>query len=50
MISYLGCKFEGTPTKLATATQLQFPRNVTDFKEATGFQITKGTLRKFMFD
>jgi hypothetical protein len=41
---------EGTPMKLATATQPQFPRNVADFKQATDFQISRITLRKHMFD
>jgi hypothetical protein len=29
---------EGTPRKLATATQPQFPGNVADFKKVTDFQ------------
>jgi hypothetical protein len=37
---------EGTPRKLATATQPTLPRNYADFKEATGFQISWRTLRK----
>jgi hypothetical protein len=41
---------EATPKKLATATKLQLPRSVTDFKQATGFQISRRTLRKFVFD
>jgi hypothetical protein len=41
---------EGTPRKLATATQPQFPRKIADFKQATGFQISRLTLRKHMFD
>jgi hypothetical protein len=41
---------EGTPRKLATATQPQFPRNITNFKQATGFQISRRTLRKLVFD
>jgi hypothetical protein len=46
----LNNKGEGTPKKLATATQRQPPRNVTDFKQATGFQISRCTLRKLLFD
>jgi hypothetical protein len=30
--------------------QMQFPRNVTDFKQVTGFQISRRTLRKLMYD
>jgi hypothetical protein len=41
---------EDTPRKLATATQPQFPRNVADFKQAIGFQISRRTLRKLTFD
>jgi hypothetical protein len=41
---------DGAPKKLATATQPQLPRNVTDFKQATGFQISRLTLSKLMFD
>jgi hypothetical protein len=41
---------EGTPKKLATAMHPQLPRNVTDFKQATGFQISRRTLRELMFD
>jgi hypothetical protein len=44
--NYSVTKDEATPRKLATATQLQFPRNVADFKQATGFQISRRTLRK----
>jgi hypothetical protein len=33
-------KGQGTPRKLATATQPQFPRTVAHFKQATGFQIS----------
>jgi hypothetical protein len=40
----------GTLRKLATATQLRFPRIVADFKQATGFQIIRRTLRKCMVD
>jgi hypothetical protein len=29
----------GTPKKLATATELQFPRNVIDFKQTTGSRV-----------
>jgi hypothetical protein len=43
-------KGEGTPRKLATATQPQYPRNVADFKQATGFQISRRTLRKLIFE
>jgi hypothetical protein len=38
------------PWKLATATQPHFLRNVANFKQATGFQIFRRTLRKLMFD
>jgi hypothetical protein len=41
---------EGTPRKLATATRPQFSRSVADFKQATGFQIMRHTLRKLIFD
>jgi hypothetical protein len=41
---------EGTPKKLATARQPQLPRNVTDFKQATGFHISRRTLKKLIFD
>jgi hypothetical protein len=41
---------EGTPRKLAKATQQQFPRKIADFKQATGFQISRRTLRKLMFE
>jgi hypothetical protein len=34
---------EATPKKLAIATQPQLPRNVTDFQQATGFQISRPT-------
>jgi hypothetical protein len=34
-----GSVVSGTQKKLATATQPQFPREITDFKQATGFQI-----------
>jgi hypothetical protein len=44
------CKSEGTPRKLATAMQLQFPRNVADLKQATGFQLSRRTQRKLLFD
>jgi hypothetical protein len=40
---------EGTPRKLATGKQPQFPRKVADFKQATGFQISRATLRKLTF-
>jgi hypothetical protein len=43
-------KGEGTPRKLATATQLKFQEKIADFKQATGFQISRRTLRKLMFD
>jgi hypothetical protein len=43
-------KGESTPKKLATATQAQLPRNVTDFKQATGFQISRHTLRNLIFE
>jgi hypothetical protein len=36
--------------KLETATQPQLPRNVTDLKQATVFQINMHTLRKLKFD
>jgi hypothetical protein len=35
---------------LATATQPRNPRNIADFKQATGFQIIRRTLRKLTFD
>jgi hypothetical protein len=41
---------EGTPRKLATATQPQFMRNVADFKQSTIYQFNKRTLKKLMFD
>jgi hypothetical protein len=44
------CKGEGTPRKLTTATQPQFLRRIADFKHAAGFQISRCTLRKRMFD
>jgi hypothetical protein len=31
----------GTPMKLATAMQSQFPRKIADFKQETGFQISR---------
>jgi hypothetical protein len=43
-------KGKGTPRKLANATRPQFPRKITDFKQATSFQINSPTLRKLMFD
>jgi hypothetical protein len=43
-------KGEGTPRKLATATQPQFSRKIADFKQSTGFQISRRTLRKLTFD
>jgi hypothetical protein len=43
-------KGEGATKKLETETQPQLPRNVTDFKQATGFQISMLTLRKLIFD
>jgi hypothetical protein len=46
----LASKGEGTPRKLATATQPQFPRKITDFKQATGFQTSRRTQRKLAFD
>jgi hypothetical protein len=39
-----------TAEKLATATQPQLSGNVTDFKQASGFQISRRTLRKLEFD
>jgi hypothetical protein len=42
-------KGEGIPRKLTTTTQPQFPKKIADFKQATGFQINRRTLRKFMF-
>jgi hypothetical protein len=39
-----------TQKKLATATQLQLSRNVTDFNQATAFQITTLTLKKLTFE
>jgi hypothetical protein len=51
MVEYVSYnKGEGTPRKLATATQPQFPRKVADFKQANGFQISRRTLRKLMFE
>jgi hypothetical protein len=47
-ISCLQFKCKGT-RKLATARQLQFLRKITDFKQATDFQISKCTPRKLMF-
>jgi hypothetical protein len=41
---------EGTPRKLATATQLQFTRIVADFNQATGFLLSVRTLSKLIFD
>jgi hypothetical protein len=45
-----GTKGEGTPRKLATVTQPQRNRNfrelLSDCKQAVGFQISWGTLRK----
>jgi hypothetical protein len=43
-------KGAGTSKKLATAAQPQLPKNVTYFKHATGFWISRHTLRKLMFD
>jgi hypothetical protein len=48
--SYNNLKGEGTPRKLATATQPQFPRKIANFKQATGFQISRHTLRKLTFE
>jgi hypothetical protein len=45
----LNSKDEGTPKKLANPTQPQLPKNVTHFKQATGFQISRCTLRKLLF-
>jgi hypothetical protein len=39
-------KGDSTPRKLATATQLQFPRKIADLKQATGFQISGLTVKK----
>jgi hypothetical protein len=44
------CNGEGIPRKLATVTQRQFPGKIADFKQRTGFQISRGTLRKLMFE
>jgi hypothetical protein len=41
---------KGTPRKLATATQTQFPKKIADFKQANGFQISKRTLKKLTFE
>jgi hypothetical protein len=46
----MNIKGEGKQKKLATIMQPQLPKNVTDFKQAIGFQISKRTLRKLMFD
>jgi hypothetical protein len=43
-------KGEGTPRKLAIATQPQFPRKIADFKHAIGFQISRCKLKKLTFD
>jgi hypothetical protein len=40
----------GHTKKLATATQPHFPKKIADFRQATGFQISRYTLRKLMFD
>jgi hypothetical protein len=48
-VSYMSLG-EGTPRKMATAMQPQFLREVTDFKQATCFQISRCTLRKLMFE
>jgi hypothetical protein len=40
----------GTPKKLATATQPQFPPKIACFKKATGFRINRRSLRKIAFD
>jgi hypothetical protein len=36
--------------KVATAKQPQLPKNVTNFNQATGFQINRRTLRRLVFD
>jgi hypothetical protein len=46
----MNIKGEGTPKKPTTAKQPQLPKNITDFKQATSFQITRRALRKLMFD
>jgi hypothetical protein len=46
----LRSKRKSTSKKLAVATQRQFPRNIIDIKQATGFQISSRTLRKLMLD
>jgi hypothetical protein len=43
-------KGEGTPRKLPTAMQPQFLRKIATFKQAAGFQISRSTLRKLMFE
>jgi hypothetical protein len=43
------CKGEGTPRKLVSATQPQFPRNFSDFKQAISLQIRRRTQRKLIF-
>jgi hypothetical protein len=44
------CKYTGTPRELATATQPEFLRKIADFKQATGFQISRCTVRKCTLD
>jgi hypothetical protein len=46
MIYYHYTWGEDTPKRLTTAMQQELPRNVTDFKQATGFQISRRSLRK----
>jgi hypothetical protein len=57
VVQYLHCsevfsdsKGKDISKKLATTMELQLPKNVTYFKHATGFQISRRTLRKLMFD
>jgi hypothetical protein len=47
---FLNSLGEGTPRKVATAKQPQFPRKIADFKQATSFQISRCKLRKLTFD
>jgi hypothetical protein len=50
IVAFLVSMSEGTPKKLATATQPQFPRKIAYSKQATVFQIGRRTLRKLAFD
>jgi hypothetical protein len=50
IVAFLISVDEGTPRRLATATQPQFPRKIADFKQETGFQISRHILRNLTFD